>query len=536
MPHFPLFAVLISLSGFALAQADEKNNPPGPVRKVLIKTLTAQMKYDVDSFTVRPGERVKLTLENGDDLPHNIVFCKPGTDTVAMSLKQMSDPETALKRDWVPEDTAIWLHSRMLNPHQQQSLEFTAPEKPGDYPYVCTFPGHALTMKGMMKVLPAGGGLRDLKFALYLGAWKKLPDFTKLQPHREGVVEDNLIQLKLDGYKNEFGVVFTGTLEAPRQGEYHFYITGDDGVRLLVDGKMVAEHDGIHPAQDIKEGSVKLDKGAHKVRLEYFQAGGGTAVFAAWKGEGFDITPLSAWLPDNMDNKTRGKKKADFAPIPLVAGNEPVIYRNFITGAGNRAIAVGYPGGVNLAWSAEQMNLALIWRGAFIDAARHWNNRGGGAVPPLGYDVAQPAFGPPLAVLASADAAWPETKERAEDCTWKGYRLDEQRHPVFQYEWNGVRVEERFEAEDGRLKRVLALSGVVPENTWLRLAAGRTEPGANGAFSVTGETLKLDKLQSDNRCLIQAEGAMISPAGLLLLVKTAGHYEITYSWPGTALQ
>ena len=29
---------------------------------------------------------------------------------------------------------------------------FTAPSKPGDYDYVCTFPGHAMLMKGILRV------------------------------------------------------------------------------------------------------------------------------------------------------------------------------------------------------------------------------------------------------------------------------------------------------------------------------------------------------------------------------------------------
>lgn len=332
-------------------------------KEVVIKTMTAQMRYDIEGFTVRPGERIQLKFENADDLPHNLVFCQPRTDTLAMALKQMENPEAALKRDWVPDDKAIWLHSRMLNPHEEQTLEFTAPDKAGDYPFVCTFPGHALTMKGVMKVLPMGEGLKDLRFAMYLGDWRQLPDFDALKPHREGVIEDNLIQVKLDDYKNEFGVVYTGRLVVPRTGSYRFYISGDDGVRLKIDGKMVVEHDGIHPAGEIKEASTKLDEGPHELRLEYFQNAGELAVFAAWKGASFDVTPLSLWKPEGWETGAKAKKKPEYPPMPLVVKDEPVMYRNFIAGAGNRAIAVGYPGNVSLAWSAEQMNLALVWRG-----------------------------------------------------------------------------------------------------------------------------------------------------------------------------
>ena len=138
--------------------------------------------------------------------------------------------------------------------------------------------------------------------------------------------------------------------------------------------------------------------------------------------------------------------------MPLVVGQEPIVYRNFIAGAGNRGIAVGFPGNANIAWSAESMNLALVWRGAFIDAARHWNSRGGGHQPPLGYDVIQPLPEGtlPFALVAPGAREWPKRDDwkkvakggRAGDYQWRGYELDSKRNPTFHYEWRGVKVAE----------------------------------------------------------------------------------------------
>lgn len=510
------------------AKVQAPKAPAAKPRVIRIKTMTAQMKYDQTEFTVRPGEPVKIIFENGDDLPHNIVFCQPGTDTATMALKQMEDPETALKRNWLPDDTRIWLHSKMLNPHEEETIHFIAPEKPGDYPFVCTFPGHALTMNGKLKVMPLGEGLKDLKFALYLGAWEKLPDFANLTPHREGIVEDNLVQIKLDDYKNEFGVVFTGKLNAPRKGSYRFYIAGDDGVRLKIDDKTVVEHDGIHPS-DIKEGSAQLEAGPHEFRLEYFQAKGDIAVFAAWKGTTFDVTPLSTWMPKGWEKGAKSNKKNDFDPIPLVVKESPVVYRNFIAGAGNRGIAVGYPGGISLAWSAEQMNLALIWRGAFMDASKHWNSRGGGYQPPLGYDVLSPAMGQPFAILPTPDSPWPATQDRAPGYAWKGYRLDAQRYPTFMYEWNGLKVEDRCVAGQGQLVRKIALKGSVPKNTFLRLATGKIEV-VDGIFWVDAGKLSLEGRSFENKLRITAPGARFVGENILLPV-AGNELTVTYAWP-----
>ncbi len=508
----PLLALL--LSAFTLSAAEPA--------VFTIKTMTAQMKYDTAELLASPGQSVKIIFENGDDLPHNLVFCQPGTDTAAMALKQLEKPEEAVKRNFLPDDPRIWAHSKMLNPHEKETLSFTAPEKPGTYPYVCTFPGHALTMRGELKVEKAGEGLQDLHFALYLGNWKNLPDFSKLKPHREGKVEDNLIAVKLDDYKNEFGVVFTGKLNAPKKGAYRFFVASDDGARILIDDKEVVTNDGIHPASDIKEKGLQLEKGEHTFRLEYFQGGGNIELFAAWKGADFQITPLSKWV--HPDAASGGKKKKnDVTPIPLVVKDEAVIYRNFIQGAGNRAIGVGYPGGVNIAWNAESMNLSLIWRGAFMDAARHWNSRGGGHEKPLGYDILQPTgeCTPAFHITDKPEAEWPkyDKSTRFEGFQWQGYSLDAKRSPTFRYTWRGAEVEESFTSEGNtKLTRTIKITGQLPANAWYRIGSGAFE-GKDGSF--------LAKAVTPYR--ITAAGAQLAGQNLVLPAK-ANTLTITYQW------
>ena len=503
-----------------------------------VKTMTAQMKYDTTELLVAPGTPVTLHFENGDDLPHNFCLCDRGTDVVALAMKQMEKPEEALQRNWLPDDKRIWAHSKLLNPKEKDTLTFTAPTALGDYPFVCTFPGHAMTMRGTLNVVAKGEIVKDLKFALYLGNWKKLPDFSALKPHREGSVADNLVQIKVDDYKNEFGVVFTGKLNVAKDGNHTFYLSSDDGGRILIDGKQVVEYDGIHPAGELKEGMVKLAKGEHEFRLEYFQAAGNIELYAAWKGPQFSTT----WLSKTAHPSWKGgkKKKVDETTgMPLVVKDEAIVYRNFIATAGNRSIGVGYPGGFNIAWNAETMNLVLLWRGAFIDAARHWNSRGGGPQPPLGYDILRPAGMAtlPLATMSSPSADWPklEPLERATGYQFKGYHLDKQRLPTFNYEWNGVQVSDRFDPHgsgitaDGKLVRTLTLKGKVPENSWLRIATGPKIEAKDGAFIVDAGRINIDSHNFDNKCRITAEGASLEGSNLVVPVK-AGSIKVTYQW------
>ena len=518
---------------------------PADVETIIIKTLRAQMRYDTTEFDVKPGQKVKIVFQNEDDMPHNVCFFQAGTDVIAAANKQMEKPEEALKRNWIPDDPRMWAHSKPVNPKENDEINFTAPEKPGVYPYVCTFPGHAAIMNGKMTVGDMGKrgpGLTDLKFQLYLGNWKTLPNFSELKAHREGGVPDNLVQIKVDDYKNEFGLVFTGKLDAPKDGEYFFQLASDDGGRISLDGKQVVDNDGIHPASTIREGKARLKKGAHEFRLEYFQAAGQAELFAAWRGPGFATTPLSKWLHPDFKSATKAKKKRDEnAGMPLVVAQEPIVYRNFIAGAGNRAIGVGYPGNASIAWSTEAMNLALAWRGAFIDAARHWNGRGGGHQPPLGFDVFRPAeLSPPFAVLATG-ATWPvlEKGARAEGCTWRGYELDAKREPTFHYEWQGVKVSEHFEvvgdalAGEGRLVRTLKLDGKIPEGALFRVAsAEKITPHGAGFLVEAGRFMA--EINTESKFLVSAEGATLSGRDITLPARA--EIQITYSWPSLHAQ
>jgi len=525
--HFALFC----LAAAAVVRAAE-------VETLTIKTLQAQMRYDVTELTVSPGANVKIIFENTDDMPHNIVFFQPGTDVVAVCMKQMEKPEEALKRNWLPEDPRMWLHSKMLNPKEKQEITFKAPDKVGQYPFVCSFPGHATTMQGKLRIIAPGPKITSLHFAMYLGDWKQLPDFSKLTPFRQGEL-DGLVEIKLDDYKNHFGVVYTGKLNAPRDADYTFQLAGDDGVRLLIDGKKVAEHDGIHPSGEIKEGKVKLKKGEHDFRLEYFQGAGEAEVFVAWSGGGFLFTPLSKWIHPNAKGAGPKKRKEDtFTGMPLAVGKEPVIYRNFIAGAGTRGIGIGYPGGFNVAYDAEAMNLALLWRGAFIDAARHWNNRGGGMQPPLGFDVVRmnPQLVPAFAVLASPDAPWPKAAEgeRTAGVQWKGYTLDKKRAPHLRYEWNGVKVTEQFDTEGksidttGKVIRTLKLEGAIPAGAMFCAASAGKIEAKDGGFIVDDGRMTLDKTAYDNRFKVMVDGGTI--IGGKLLVPARPEIKVTYSW------
>ena len=61
-------------------------------------------------------------------------------------------PDGAAKAP-VPDIPGVMTAGNLVDPGKTYSLRFKVPEKPGNYPFVCTFPGHRRTMKGVMKAL-----------------------------------------------------------------------------------------------------------------------------------------------------------------------------------------------------------------------------------------------------------------------------------------------------------------------------------------------------------------------------------------------
>ncbi|HTU20266.1 MAG TPA: c-type cytochrome [Gemmataceae bacterium] len=186
--------------------------------------------------------------------------------------------------------------------------------------------------------------------------------------------------------------------------------------------------------------------------------------------------------------------------IPLEVGKEAIIYRNFIEGSGSRAIGVGYPEKANLSFDANDLRLALLWQGEFIDAGRHWNDRGVGFEPPLGENVIHLPAGVAFAVLAKHDETWPTKSGKDLGYQFHGYRTTPDGRPTFSYSCRGARVEDFPNAVAGKssssIRRALTLTSDKPvANLWFRAAvADKIEPAAaKGSYRINGEwTLKLD--------------------------------------------
>jgi azurin len=124
------------------------------VRVVRVTAIPEQMAFDLKWFAVEAGKPVQIVLYNPDAMSHNLVVSLPGSlrevGTAGSTMSLSSDPNA---KAYVPDSPLVLHATRLLNWGETARLNFPAPAKPGEYIFVCTFPGHWVRMYGVMLVV-----------------------------------------------------------------------------------------------------------------------------------------------------------------------------------------------------------------------------------------------------------------------------------------------------------------------------------------------------------------------------------------------
>ena len=140
-----------------IEKEEEMKIIPGGVRdtpsltEVRVNAIVEKIQFDVKKVELKAGKKVKLTFVNPDFMPHNLVITKPGTaDSVAAAAIALG--ADGFKKQFLPNSDSILHATKLLEKGQSETLEFNAPTEVGEYNFICTFPGHALLMRGIMIV------------------------------------------------------------------------------------------------------------------------------------------------------------------------------------------------------------------------------------------------------------------------------------------------------------------------------------------------------------------------------------------------
>ncbi len=124
------------------------------VQVIVLKAPVEQMIFDQKWFAVEAGKPVQIIFQNTDVMPHNFVLVTPGSleeiGTAAESMAPSADPTL---KQFVPDSPKVLAAMQLVQLGETGRLSFTAPTEPGEYPYVCTYPGHWRRMYGVMVVV-----------------------------------------------------------------------------------------------------------------------------------------------------------------------------------------------------------------------------------------------------------------------------------------------------------------------------------------------------------------------------------------------
>ena len=146
MKHLVIaLCLLVKLAAFGKQQKID--------HEIVLGTLHGQLRYAPEAIAVKPGSRVRVTLDNSDEMIHNWLLATGDKEDLArIAEAALKLGAEGMQKGFIPEDLAVLASIGLVQPGKKGSTMFTAPKEIGDYPFICTFPGHSLTMRGIMKV------------------------------------------------------------------------------------------------------------------------------------------------------------------------------------------------------------------------------------------------------------------------------------------------------------------------------------------------------------------------------------------------
>jgi hypothetical protein len=218
--------------GFDLTKKDElylsgtRDIPLRPSRVDLIRTVAPEFvgSMSVAAEKQQPDFIVRYTTDGSAPINSSMVFEQPLTINAATTVQ-----------------------ARMFNKAGHGTATSTQTYKP----------------------VSAGTGLR---YRLFNGSWTRMPDVSKLTPVFESVATDLNVESRQFETDN-WAMVLDGNFDVDSAGEYTFYLNSDDGSKLYIDDQLVIDNDGDHSLLELS-GVTTLNAGKHKLRIDFFEAGG----------------------------------------------------------------------------------------------------------------------------------------------------------------------------------------------------------------------------------------------------------------------
>ncbi|MEJ7588152.1 MAG: plastocyanin/azurin family copper-binding protein, partial [Ferruginibacter sp.] len=122
-------------------------------KTIVLKVIKDVMKYDKQLLTAKAGTTIRIVFQNTDFMQHNLVLIYPKTlEKVGAAADKLAADPNGAKMNYVPKMPQVMQATPLINPGGKYTLTVKLPDVAGDYPYVCTFPGHWRIMYGILRV------------------------------------------------------------------------------------------------------------------------------------------------------------------------------------------------------------------------------------------------------------------------------------------------------------------------------------------------------------------------------------------------
>jgi|GEM_PF-6985703 len=148
------------------------------------------------------------------------------------------------------------------------------------------------TAQGLQYYLYQGG-------RFYSGTWEKIPDFTTYEIHEAGITQTLNTAYEFEDDPRNFGMVFTGYIDLPKDGLYAFSTKSFGSTRLYIDNMLVVDNDGSFHSEAVESesGHAYIASGLHPFKLELVSGGqftfdDKTGIILYYEGPGINKQPI----------------------------------------------------------------------------------------------------------------------------------------------------------------------------------------------------------------------------------------------------
>jgi len=135
------------------AAKQPKTASPRIDKKIVISVLKNVMKFDKELITAKAGSTIQVQLNNPDFMQHNLLILQRNSlEKVGKAADALAGDPDGAKMQYVPKMPEVLFGTPLVDPEGSYTFTFKVPAQKGDYPFICSFPGHWRIMQGVLRV------------------------------------------------------------------------------------------------------------------------------------------------------------------------------------------------------------------------------------------------------------------------------------------------------------------------------------------------------------------------------------------------